>query len=193
MARSKEFDEDAVLLKAMRLFWEQGYEKTSMSDLVEHMGVHKRSLYDTFGDKRSLYLKALQRYGKMMEERRSRYDHLSATAALRLLLERAIKPSDEDAPKGCLLVNTAVELALVDDSCRDWVNQRITSTEQLIQGWITAGQQSGELDPALDAQKLSYYFNNTFVGLRVLAKATDDKEKLQSIIEMTMSVLTSKR
>ena len=51
MARSKEFEENEVLDKAMRLFWEQGYEKTSMTDLVEHMGIHRRSLYDTFGDK----------------------------------------------------------------------------------------------------------------------------------------------
>ena len=51
MARSKEFEENEVLDKAMKLFWEQGYEKTSMTDLVEHMGIHRRSLYDTFGDK----------------------------------------------------------------------------------------------------------------------------------------------
>lgn len=56
MARSKEFDEKAVLRKAMELFWEQGYEKTSMQDLVDHMGIHRRSIYDTFGDKRSLFL-----------------------------------------------------------------------------------------------------------------------------------------
>lgn len=61
MARAKQFDEDTVLLKAMKLFWEQGYERTSMQDLVEHMGVHKRSMYDTYGDKHSLYVRALNR------------------------------------------------------------------------------------------------------------------------------------
>lgn len=62
MARSKEFDVDTVLLKAMRLFWSQGYEKTSMKDLVETMGVHKRSMYDTFGDKHALFMQAMERY-----------------------------------------------------------------------------------------------------------------------------------
>lgn len=71
MARTKEFDEDAVLLKAVRLFWEQGYEKTSMTDLVNHMGVHKRSLYDTFGDKHSLYIKTLNRYTQLQSEKKS--------------------------------------------------------------------------------------------------------------------------
>ena len=59
MGRSREFDENVVLQKAMELFWEQGYEKTSLSDLVEHMGIHRRSLYDTFGDKHTLFLKTL--------------------------------------------------------------------------------------------------------------------------------------
>ena len=62
MARSKEFDVDEVLLKAMHLFWDQGYENTSMQDLVKGMGIHKRSLYDTFGDKHTLFMKVLDRY-----------------------------------------------------------------------------------------------------------------------------------
>ena len=56
MARTKEFDEQVVLTKAMNLFWEQGYEKTSMQELVDRMGIHRRSIYDTFGDKHQLCL-----------------------------------------------------------------------------------------------------------------------------------------
>lgn len=62
MARSKEFEESVVLDKAMRLFWEQGYEKTSMTDLVNHMGIHRKSLYDTFGDKHTLFLRSVDLY-----------------------------------------------------------------------------------------------------------------------------------
>ena len=51
MGRAKEFDQEVVLDKAMQIFWEKGYEKTSMQDLVDHMGIHRRSIYDTFGDK----------------------------------------------------------------------------------------------------------------------------------------------
>ena len=69
MARSKEFEESVVLDKAMRLFWEQGYEKTSMADLVNQMGIHRRSLYDTFVDKHTLFLKAVELY-----------DHKTSTA-----------------------------------------------------------------------------------------------------------------
>ncbi|MGO2638704.1 MAG: TetR/AcrR family transcriptional regulator, partial [Enterococcus viikkiensis] len=59
MARVKEFDETEVLTKAMQLFWQQGYEKTSMQELVDVMGIHRRSIYDTFGDKHQLFLKSL--------------------------------------------------------------------------------------------------------------------------------------
>lgn len=62
MARSKEFEVNEVLDKAIQLFWTQGYEKTSMQDLVEFMGIHRRSIYDTFGDKHALFMKALERY-----------------------------------------------------------------------------------------------------------------------------------
>ena len=66
MGRAKAFEEQDVLEKAMKLFWEQGYEKTSMQDLVEHMGIHRRSLYDTFGDKHQLFLKSMELYGKQI-------------------------------------------------------------------------------------------------------------------------------
>ncbi|MGO4268469.1 TetR/AcrR family transcriptional regulator [Paenibacillus sp. TAF58] len=191
MARTKEFDEDAVLLKAMRLFWEQGYEKTSMMDLVTHMGVHKRSMYDTFGDKHSLYIKAIKRYSEMIEKS---VQHIvkgtrSAEEAIRLLLEMAIRREEEEFPKGCLMVNTAVELALHDAESKAWVNQNLADSEKLIRELIEAGQQSGELDKTLNAEWLSFYFNNAFIGLRVLAKTTEDREKLKKIIESTMSIL----
>ena len=62
MARSKEFEVNEVLDKAIQLFWAQGYEKTSMHELVNFMGIHRRSIYDTFGDKHALFMKALERY-----------------------------------------------------------------------------------------------------------------------------------
>ena len=69
MGRSKEFEESEALQKAMELFWQQGYEKTSMSDLVEHMGVHRGSLYDTFCDKHTLFLKTLDCFGELLGAR----------------------------------------------------------------------------------------------------------------------------
>ncbi|MFE4709235.1 MULTISPECIES: TetR/AcrR family transcriptional regulator [unclassified Paenibacillus] len=189
MPRTKEFDEDAVLLKAMGLFWEQGYEKTSMQELVSHMGVHKGSMYDTFGDKKTLYIKALKRYSERLEQSsKIRIDGLSAKEAIRLLFERAIDPGEE-FPSGCFIVNTAVELAKHDSEARDCVHQFWDYTEQLICNLIIEGQQSGELSKTLNAELLSQYFNNSLIGLRVMVKTTTDRDKLRQIIEMNMSVL----
>ncbi|AZN41262.1 TetR/AcrR family transcriptional regulator [Paenibacillus albus] len=189
MARAKEFDEDTVLLKAMELFWEQGYEKTSMSDLVEHMGVHKRSLYDTFGDKHALYMKALQRYDQMIAHRYVINQGQSPTVAIRAMFDRTVKQKEDHSPKGCLFVNTAVELSMHDDECRKMVNQRLNNSEQFIRQLIEAGQQSGEIDEKLNAEWLASYFLNALTGLRVMVKTTEDREKLNHIVDMTMSVL----
>lgn len=192
MARAKEFDEDAVLLKAMDLFWEQGYEKTSMSDLVEHMGIHKRSLYDTFGDKHSLYMKALQRYDQLISHRYVIKQGQSSVEAIRAMFERTVKQKETDTPKGCFIVNTAVELSLHDSECREVVNQRLHRSEEHIRKLIELGQQSGEINTSLNADWLASYFINALTGLRVMVKTTDDREKLNHIVDMTMSVLKAR-
>lgn len=194
MARTKEFDEDAVLLKAMLLFWEQGYEKTSVQELVTHMGIHKGSLYDTFGDKQSLYVKALKRYIEMFEQavrrpvKRRMADTRSAKVAIRMLLEMAVQQKEE-LPDGCFMVNTAVELANQDSVSRDLVHMGWATIEQLIRDIIEEGQQSGEISKALNAELLSHYFNNALIGLRVMVKTITDKEKLRQIINTNVSVL----
>jgi TetR/AcrR family transcriptional repressor of nem operon len=190
MARKKEFDEDAVLLKGMRLFWEQGYEKTSMQELVSHMGIHKGSMYDTFGDKHSLYVKTLKRYSEMLEQsvKCRMADTRSAKEAIRLLFEMAVQQREE-FPEGCFIVNTAVELAKHDSKARDWVHLSWASTEQLICDLIVEGQQSGEFLKTHNAEQLSYYLNNALIGLRVMVKTIPDRGKLHQIIEMNLSVL----
>lgn len=138
MARSKEFEVNEVLDKAMKIFWEQGYEKTSMSDLVEHMGIHRRSIYDTFDDKHSLFLQAMDRYrGKvsttlLAEIKASK----TAVEALHKIFEVMISEV-EDTPSGCLIVNSAVELGTrdpdVDTRSLDSFNEAEQMFEQLIQ------------------------------------------------------------
>ncbi|TCM92637.1 TetR family transcriptional regulator [Paenibacillus sp. BK033] len=190
MARSKEFDVDAVLLKAMKLFWSQGYEKTSMQDLVEHMGIHRRSIYDTFGDKHALYLMALKRYGDTVWSsiEQKAQSSLSAKAAIRSVMEAVIE-QNEERPKGCLMVNTAVELALHDPELKGYVNESWSGTEELFRKLILKGQQTGELSASLDADTIAPYLNNALIGLRVMVKTQNHTEKLKQVIGTTMSIL----
>lgn len=192
MSRSKQFDVDEVLLRAVQLFWDQGYENTSMQDLVEAMGIHKRSLYDTFGDKHTLFMKVLDRYEGMSDSRMDRMDSEpvpgSAKEQIRAVFEQGGIP-EAGRPRGCLMVNTAVELALHDPEAAAKVNDYFAGTEMQFYRMILSGQQTGEFSSSLDAARMAEYLSSSLAGLRVLVKTTGDMEKLGNIIEMTLAVL----
>ncbi|PAD88991.1 TetR family transcriptional regulator [Niallia circulans] len=190
MARNKEFDENEVLRKAMELFWIQGYEKTSMQDLVKYMGIHRRSLYDTFGDKHTLFIKALDHYNEIITTRIKNevsQQHL-VKEAIRQLFNMIIV-RDKEHLIGCLTVNTAVELSLHDEQAAEKVMESFSMTELLLNNLVQKGQTAGEIPKHLDAKKTSEFLHNALVGLRVMTKTTDDTEKLNNIIDMTLSVL----
>ncbi|SEM86098.1 TetR/AcrR family transcriptional regulator [Terribacillus saccharophilus] len=189
MARNKEFDENEVLRKAMELFWIQGYEKTSMQDLVKYMGIHRRSLYDTFGDKHALFIKALEHYNEIIRTRTENTvnQQESVKDAIRQLFEMVIV-RDKQQIIGCLTVNTAVELSLHDDQAAEKVLESFSGTELLLNKLVLRGQQSGEISKHLDAKKTSEFLHNSLVGLRVMTKTTNDTEKLNNVIDITLSV-----
>src|SRR5262245_46357366 len=114
VARTKEFDVDEALRDALDLFWERGYEATSMADLVERLGIGRASIYGTFGGKRDLYLKALDRYLDLCDHTllRELPQPGPVLPAVRAVVRRyATEASGNDGRHGCFVVNTAVELA----------------------------------------------------------------------------------
>lgn len=190
MARSKEFEESVVLDKAMRLFWEQGYEKTSINDLVDHMGIHRRSLYDTFGDKHTLFLKAVELYDNKISTalaagvKRSK----TATEALQFIVGFLIY-GEENPASGCLIVNSTVELAARDADINSRSIEMFSTAEQLFKDIILWGQQDGEFTSEYDAGELAEYLHNVGVGLRVIAKTSITKEKLLRIANLSMQLI----
>ncbi|WP_342042803.1 TetR/AcrR family transcriptional regulator [Bacillus sp. OTU2372] len=190
MARHKEFDEAEVLRKAMVLFWRNGYEKTSMQDLVDYMHIHRRSIYDTFGDKQTLFLRALQLFEEIIEKRMEQQIKPinSVKLATRRLFEMVVF-SDEEKPPGCLIVNTAVELTLHDQEVADRISKSFGKTESFIYELLLQGQISKEISDQLDIEKSAQFIHNSLIGVRLLAKTTKDKEKLQNIIDSTLAVL----
>ncbi|MED3996089.1 TetR/AcrR family transcriptional regulator [Peribacillus frigoritolerans] len=190
MARSKEFDEKAVLRKAMELFWEQGYEKTSMQDLVDHMGIHRRSIYDTFGDKRSLFLASLNHYEELIVNEMERI--ISSTSSIKQTIRDVfifVLNSIEQYPKGCLSVNAAIELSLLDKEIGRIVTKMFNRTEDMFNNLIKRGQTSGELSKEIDSYNTSRFLHNNLVGIRVLIKTNYNKKELEGIITLALSVL----
>jgi len=190
MARNKEFDEKEALRRAMELFWRQGYEKTSMQDLVNYMGVHRRSIYDTFGDKHTLFIRALSHYVEEMDVRfkSNITSELTVKQAIRKVFEMVIYPTDKQ-PKGCLTVNTAVELSLLDQEVAEKITETFIKTETLLFDLLKHGQEQGEIPEHYDIKGLSKFIHNSLVGIRVLAKTTNDKKELETIIDMNLSAL----
>ncbi|MET3687995.1 TetR/AcrR family transcriptional repressor of nem operon [Priestia megaterium] len=190
MARNKEFDEKEALRRAMELFWRQGYEKTSMQDLVNYMGVHRRSIYDTFGDKHTLFIRALSHYVEVMDVRfkSNITSELTVKQAIRKVFEMVIYPTDKQ-PKGCLTVNTAVELSLLDQEVAEKITETFIKTETLLFDLLKHGQEQGEIPEHYDIKGLSKFIHNSLVGIRVLAKTTNDKKELETIIDMNLSAL----
>lgn len=190
MARSKEFDEQVVLRKAMDVFWAQGYEKTSMQDLVDQMGIHRRSIYDTFGDKHSLFEAALAEYERFITKEMQRIIDRSPSVkqAIRDVF-LFILESATDNPKGCLSVNTAVELSLLDTKIDEIVTDMFRKTEAMLQQLIEQGQSTGEVSSAIHAKQTARFLHNNLVGLRVLIKTDYDQEELESVINLAVRVL----
>ncbi|MCK8487092.1 TetR/AcrR family transcriptional regulator [Paenibacillus sp. MBLB2552] len=190
MARSKEFEENEVLLKALHLFWEQGYEKTSLQDLVEHMGIHRRSLYDTFGDKHTLFIKTMERYAKLTDATLKAEAQRGRTAkeSIRLIFDYLIEAKGEQ-PIGCFFVNSATELAYRDPAVSELTNEGFSKEEQLLEGLIQQGQQAGEISANQEPSLLASSLHTTMIGIRVLRRTSADKKKLHQIANVSMSML----
>ena len=192
MARTKDFDESEVLAKAIKLFWQKGYNGTSMQDLVDGLGISRSSIYDTFGDKHQLYLRALESYKQEETVKRDQVLHgsLPAREAIRQLMDLTILEMIRDKQhKGCFLINSAVEVGSQDKDTNAIICQNERQLEADFYEVIKSGQSKGEISRKHDPRALSRFLLNTIVGLRVTGKSATDKAVFADIIHLTMSIL----
>ncbi|MFI7523454.1 TetR/AcrR family transcriptional regulator [Micromonospora globbae] len=192
MARTKEFDPDAALRAALDLFWERGYEATSMADLVEHLGVARASIYATFGNKRDLYLKALDRYGDLVDPGLLR--ELSqpgpALPAVRAVIERyAREAGDDSGRRGCFIVNTAVEVAPHDPHAARRVAASWDHLETAITSALIRAQAQGELAPDKDPRALARFLLVLMQGVRVVGKVQAEPRRLRDAVTQALALL----
>lgn len=192
MVRHKEFDPDTAVADAMDLFWRRGYEATSVQDLVEHTGVGRRSMYDTFGDKHSLYLRALDRYLTLAEDgfrEKAAADGLSAIRSLfSLLLE---SPADDF--RGCLFVNSSTELGPSDDAVAERLAQHSAVARETLAGMICQGQRDGSVTDRIDAETATAVAFNAWVGVRVQVRARTPRDQIIHDVEKLLALLNGSR
>jgi TetR/AcrR family transcriptional repressor of nem operon len=192
MARPREFDETAALEAAMCCFWAEGYAKTSVRDLAEQMGITGASLYNAFGDKRSLYRRALDHYlQQSVHERVGRLESgLPPYVALRAFFDEIIERSVSDRQRrGCMLVNSALEMAPRDAKFRKVVAQELAYIEAFFRGRIAAGQNDGTITTMQSADDLARLLLSVLLGIRVLARTRPQRELLEGAARAALEPL----
>jgi TetR/AcrR family transcriptional repressor of nem operon len=193
MARPKAFDIDAALVRAMELFWEQGYAATSMEQLVTAMGIRRQSLYDTFGDKHRLFLAAMDSYCAMLETEMLG-PLRAADAGLQALHETGMGIIDfllrYPKRRACLMANTALELAPHDAEIAVKVRAHMQTMEEAFHHALVNARTRGEIAAGGDPAALAKYLVGVAHGLMVMAKSGADRDALTSILTTAVAPLT---
>lgn len=191
MARTKEFDRAQVLHKAMLLFWEKGYDGTSMADLLETMGISRSSMYETFTDKHSLYLEAAQLYKRTSQEKRKfLLEAESAKEGIRKYFERHIDGSfREDTPMGCLVTNTIVNVDSPGDEINVLMRAHFDELRVAFLELLRRGQESGEIAADRNIEDLAYMLLTINHGINVAAKLNNSRERAESMIDTVLGML----
>lgn len=187
MGRPREFEPDAALDKAMHLFWEQGYEATSMQELVDAMGINRGSLYSTFGNKEQLFQAAIDRYCEQATT--AMLDLLAQRGApkqvLRAFFDAVIEQNTAAGPKrGCFMTNTTVELASKCGRTAEKVSANRTRMEDAICKVVKRAKARGNKPRAV-----ARFLLNTMSGLTVAAKGTPRRADLREIVDVALTVL----
>ncbi len=193
LGRPKEFDRQEALEKAMEVFWAKGYEGACVRDLLKGMGINRGSMYDTFGDKRSLFLEAIGHY------RQSVAGPLIATidgagsplANIRKTLRKVADLATSDGCRGCLVTNTTVEIAPQDAEIAKAMKSALIAVEEAFRKALSRAVERGELGRRTDARCLARFLANTLHGLVVLSKAKLGRQTRNDVIKVTMAALAA--
>jgi len=196
--RPRKTDPEAVLEAAMKLFWERGYEGTSMNDLAATSGMAKPGLYATFGDKEALYAKALTHYFEayglpLLDDIVQSPDPLEVVT--RRSLERvASAVIDENWPGGCLVVNSVIECAH-QSPCINALGKHFSEMRYAaFAKRFRAAKAQGSLPANMDARALAEFFSGQTVALAVMGRSGASREQLDRFIDVAMTALpTAKR
>lgn len=192
MGRTKTFDEDEVLDRAMRVFWRRGYQATTLAQLLAEMQLSKSSFYETFGTKRDLLLTALRRYaesgmsGLVAPLLRENAGRREIEETLRAMVRHA---TSAEGRRGCLVNNTLGEVAPNDEVVFHATREVLFGLEGLLAAAVHRGQDEGQITRKERARALARFLANTIGGLNLAAKARPDKATLDDVVRVALRAL----
>lgn len=183
MARPKEFDEEKALRKAICLFSQQGFAATSTDDLMRVMAVGRQSMYDTFGDKRALFLKALKMY--VTQSVRSINAELerpgSALSAIRYALVTFAERKDLSSAEGCMGLNAISEFGQRDSQVTHILRNAARVQRKALMRVLARARKHGDRSSGADLDSMADFFESTLAGIRIAAKAGKSRQALRNI------------
>jgi TetR/AcrR family transcriptional repressor of nem operon len=195
MARPKEFDESKALREAMMLFWEKGYEATSMRDLMRRMQINRASLYGTYGDKRALFLRALQEYEqafgyRTLLERARQGSPIEAIKSLFAEIIRSLMKISSVRKRGCLIQNTALELSPHDLEVGKRVKANFELCHRIFAEVLQLARKKGELHKSdQEIEELGIFLFANLSAIRSLAKVGMNESALRAVATNALRAL----
>jgi TetR/AcrR family transcriptional repressor of nem operon len=187
----KQFDPNEALGKAMQLFWAKGYAATGLAELQEQLGIGRKSLYDTFGNKRQLFIKAVQLYsdsvaGQLFSELKKEGSPLGNVRRLmRTLQEQHSMPES----KGCLLGVSMAQFRTDDAEMAEILRQHIKRCEEAFYKTFKRAQDVGELDGKTNIRDLARLFMGIQQGLALIGRVQDTPAVPRSIVDAALTML----
>lgn len=193
MPRPKTFNPDEALDKAMHVFWHKGYEATSMEDLLEAMDLNRGSLYATFGDKRELFLKAMDRYcteGGVGTRLSILSQSGPAIPLIRTFIGSMLDFALSDPlRRGCLIANTAIELAPHQKDIGKKVSGRLSHLEDAFSKLLARAKQEGDLGKEKDPRVLARVLVTMMQGTIVMIKAGTPADVVRQTANAALTIL----
>ena len=192
MARPITFDVGTALDAAIECFWHRGYRASSVRDLASSMGICGTSLYNSFGDKRSLFIKALERYldrTVRTRMRRLRGLHPPKQAIGAFFAEIIERSLNDRARRGCLLINSALEVAPHDHMLGVEIGRRLEEIEEFFRSLIDAGRSDGTIPLRVDAGNVARLLLGVLLGIRVLARSRPERALLEGMARPALDLL----
>lgn len=191
MGRPYEFDKDETLSKAMEVFWEKGYKATSIQDLVDHMGIKRGSIYNTFGDKHSLFIAAVEHYADEITSKMIRVleEDGSPIENIRLFFETIVNTPVDRKTRGCLISNTVVELAPHDEKVAATVRKILEKIQTTFLNCLNRAVKLGELPEGTDTKVLSHFLATSTHGLIVTGKSALNPKEFKDVVNVILSTL----
>lgn len=191
MGRPYEFDRQETLSKAMEVFWEKGYKATSIQDLVDRMGIKRGSIYNTFGDKHSLFIEAVKYYAEEVTSKTIKVleSDGSPIENIRLFFETIVNTPPNRKTRGCLISNTVVELAPHDEKVADTVRIILERIQTTFLNCLDRAVELGELPKDTDTKALSHFLATSTHGLIVTGKSARNPKEVKDVVDVILSTL----